>query len=435
MLTLFLLCLYIFNFEIMSPSIISTGMFTISTGVAVLNVRSWNIEYSLMAFILLTTGVLTIVLIEIIVRKIFRNNMPKNINKNNCGICLRHMDNKVSILIIIFCTLALLLYIRAAINLANGSASIFGGSIFFRLNQFSKRSLELGLEGGIGTINIQLGKIIQMFVYIYLFKLINNLVYGETIKRNIDSVYMIVLYIILVIFQGTRTPLINLLIFSFLLFYIKILQKRNWMFKKKEGRNFFKKALIIILIGIPAFFFFGENVLGRHTGNNLWQYISAYLGGSIQHFNQYVIEPIEPNLHFAEETFVYLYQGLYKLGLTEYTRTVHLEYRWLSTDIHGNVYTFFRRPLQDFGVLGMYIYTCIVFFIFSSLYYAKIRNRSASFKNDIALFFIIYIYQAVVYVSIESSGFSNLISIGNLVFYIGMIICFRFAFCIKIKNK
>lgn len=434
MLILFLVCLYIFNIEIMSPSVISTGMFTLSTGFAVLNAKEWSIEYSPLAFTFLTTGVLVIIFVELLTKKLFSHKVPSAVKMEREN-CLRHVDRNLSLLIMICCTLALLLYIRSAVRLANGPASIFKGSIFYRINQFSKKSIQLKLEGGIGTLYVQLGKLIKVFAYIYLFKLVNNIVYGEKIKKNLDSVYMVALYILLIMFQGTRTPLIDLFVFVFFLFYVKCLQRKNWMFKKKVGAKFFKMGLVIVFIGMPLFFFFGEYVLGRHTGNTIWQYISAYIGGSIKHFSQYIVEPIEPNAHFAEESFVYVYQGLYKLGLSDYTRTAYLEYRWLSPLIHGNVYTFFRRPLQDFGIVGMYIYTVFVFGIYSYLYYVKVRNRCSSYKSDRALFFVSYIYPAVIYVSIESSGFANIISIGNIALYIVMLICFRIVFRVKLKIK
>lgn len=437
MLCLFIFCIYIFNFEIMSPSIISVGMFSVATLFAALNKTNWNINLSLKSFVLLTSGVLCMVFTELFVKSLYarRNIYNRQDSEANKNQYLLKISKPLSYLIIAFSFFSLLLYMREAIRLAHGSASIFGGSIFFRINQFAKRSLELGLEDGIGGIYVQLGKLVMSFAYIYLYKAINNIANGEKFKDNIDSFILLVMYIVLILFQGTRSPFINLFIFGFLASYVKYMQLRCWRSRRISGWKYLRTAIYIGIIAIPAFFILGEYILGRRTGNALWQYVSEYIAGGIHHFDQYVKDPIQANEHFGEETLVYLYQGLYKLGLTDFTRTAYLEYRWTNSFIHGNIYTFFRRPLQDFGILGMYIFTVLIYFIFSSFYYKKVRNIQPTLKNDARIFMIIYIYNPLVYVPMESSGFSNLVSLGNLALYFFLYIAFRTVFSLKIQFK
>lgn len=433
MLTLFIFSLYYFNMEIMSPSIISTGMFFVATGVAVLNKSSWKLEdYSTTSFLILATGMTCAVLTECIVKSAYNGRNKKSVPD---GQRIISINMSLSILLIALSIVFLALYIRAAIKLANGAASFFGGSVFFRINQFSKRSIELGLGEGISSVYVQFGKIITCLAYIYIYKMINNLINGQHVLKNIDSIIMTVLYFVLVIFQGTRSPIINLSVFCFVCYYSKYMQKKGWLNKKSVGRKFIKRACSIGIFAVPAFFWFGEYVLGRHTGNTIWQYVSEYIAGGILHFDQYIKDPIAPNSHFGEETLAYVYQGLYKLHLSDFTRTIHNEYRWTTELIHGNVYTFFRRPLQDYGIIGMYIFTFLVFGFYSSVYYKHIRNSIPSFKSDAWLFFIAYIYFPLLYVPIDSSGIANLISIGNILMYIIMLALFNLAFRVKVKVR
>lgn len=437
MLFLLIFCIYVFNFEIMSPSIISVGMFSVATLFAALNKTNWNIELSVKSFVLLSSGVLCMVITELFVKSLCRKRdiyTQQHCENKEQPYFLR-INKPFSYLIIIFSFCSVLLYMRAALSLANDSASIFGGSVFFRINQFAKRSLELGLEGGISGVYVQLGKFVMGFTYIYLYKAINNIIYGEKIKSNLDTILMLLLYLILIIFQGTRTPIINLVIFGIIVSYAKYMQKRNWSIKKTTGRKYIKRIIQIGLIAIPSFFIFGEYILGRRTGNTLWQYVSEYIAGGIQHFDQYVKNPIAPNQHFGEETLAYIYQGLYKLGLSDFTRTIHLEYRWTNSFIHGNIYTFFRRPLQDYGILGMYLFTIIVYSLYCYFYYKKVRYVQPSLKTDAIMFLIAYLYYPLVYVPMDSSGISAIISIGNLTLYIFLYIAFRVIFSLKIKFK
>mgnify|MGYP005755194031 CR=1 FL=1 len=434
---LLLFCLYAFNFEIMSPSIISVGMFFIAAVFAALNKSNWDIKLSGKSFFLLSSGILCMVITELFVKNLYRRELTNHARTHvtNRKQYFLKINKTLSCFIIIFSFCGVLLYIQDAIKLANGPASIFGGSIFFRINQFSKRSIELNLEGGISSIYVQFGKMVSGFAYIYLYKTINNIIYGEKLKDNRDSIIMLILYIVLIIFQGTRTPVINLFIFGLFTSFAKYMQRRGWVVKNGVGKRYIIRIIIIGIIAIPAFFVFGEYILGRRTGNSIWQYISEYIAGGIQHFDQYVKEPIAPNEHFGEETLAYVYQGLHKLGLSEFTRTIYLEYRWTNSFIHGNIYTFFRRPLQDYGILGMYIFTIVVYLIYCYLYYKRIKNIRPSVKSDAVMFLAIYIYYPLVYVPMESAGIANIISIGNMALYIFLYIAFRLIFNRKIKIK
>ena len=434
---LLIFSLYVFNFEIMSPSIISTGMFSVAALVAALNKTNWNIELSFKSFVLLSTGVLCMVMTELFVKIFFRKRSicTRNHSEIREQPYFLRINRSLTNLIIIFSICSVLIYIRAAISLANGPAQIFGGSIYFRINQFSKRSLELGLEGGISAVYVQLGKLVMGFAYIYLYKAINNIIYGEKIKNNLDAILMLLLYSILILFQGTRTPFIDLLFFGVIVSYMKYMQKTNWYIKRTTGRKYIKRVILIGIIAIPIFFILGEYILARRTGNPIWQYVSEYIAGGIQHFDQYIKNPIAKNKYFGEETFAYIYQGLHKLGLSDYTRTIHLEYRWANSFIHGNIYTFFRRPLQDFGIFGMYIFTIIVYSLYCYFYYKKVRYVRPSLKADNAMFLIAYLYHPLVYVPMDSSGISLIISLGNIALCVFLYIAFRAIFSLRIKFR
>ncbi len=51
-----------------------------------------------------------------------------------------------------------------------------------------------------------------------------------------------------------------------------------------------------------------------------------------------------------------------------------MEFRPLGIGFN-NVYTFFRRPLHDFGLVGMYLFTAFVAVLFAYIYYGKIKYR------------------------------------------------------------
>lgn len=80
---------------------------------------------------------------------------------------------------------------------------------------------------------------------------------------------------------------------------------------------------------------------------------------------------------------------------------VNIEYRHLNKRILGNVYTFFRRPLHDFGYWGMCMFTCGVSFVYSWLYYGNIKGREYLKKTEYATIVYGYLYREIIYASID----------------------------------
>ncbi|MTV44646.1 oligosaccharide repeat unit polymerase, partial [Streptococcus pneumoniae] len=84
-------------------------------------------------------------------------------------------------------------------------------------------------------------------------------------------------------------------------------------------------------------------------------YITRYMGGSIQLFDLFVIDPIRRNKELGAETFSGIYEMLAKLGFDN-NIIKGLEWR-VSPNYYslGNVYTAIRRYYSDFGVIGIVI--------------------------------------------------------------------------------
>ncbi|MTW25656.1 oligosaccharide repeat unit polymerase, partial [Streptococcus pneumoniae] len=115
--------------------------------------------------------------------------------------------------------------------------------------------------------------------------------------------------------------------------------------------KYMRLGFVGLIAGIPTFYY-SLFLSGRSTTRTVFESISTYLGGSIQHFNQYIQNPIGVAEVFGDESFVAIMNILGNLGFVNYNSTVHLEFRQLGITM-GNVYTFFRRPWHDFGLVGM----------------------------------------------------------------------------------
>lgn len=121
-------------------------------------------------------------------------------------------------------------------------------------------------------------------------------------------------------------------------------------------------SLAVILIAFSIL----QSVLGRNESGSVngFTVISNYAGAPIVHFNQYIQKPPPTNEVFAQETFAGVWNVLYKLGITDKMYLVHEEFRRLTTTDSGNVYTLFRRFIQDFGIWGMCVMTILLSYFF-----------------------------------------------------------------------
>lgn len=428
---LFFISFRIFDYEIVSPSVVTTGVFCISTLFTVLNVRNWNVKYSFTAYLIILIGFLLIIFEERAI-KAYSMGKLKAVDMSD-KIQIIKVDQIKTILIIIVSTICLFVYIRDVIKVGT-AGSIFGGSIIYNFNQVRKHGVELGIDAGVGTLTEQLNKVPTVAAYIYMFIIINNLICKDKFKNNKLECVTIIIYFVSIFVSSTRIQYIYMMVYIVVVSFILNRYKKGPRKRvaKKMGISYIKKVFLGVVIGLPAFYLIGEFVMKRTTGNTLFSYISAYVGGSVQHFNMYIIDPPEKNIVIGEECFVYLYQSLNQLGLTDYFRTVHLEYRWLSQTIHGNVYTFFRRPIQDFGYIGLFVIILIVFGAYNYWYYLKLRKGSNSSNLYLKIIMFGYLYYPIALFSIDETA-TGLISLGNFFTYGLIVLMYYFVFKIKIK--
>lgn len=429
---LFFLAYKIFDSNIISPSVVVCIVFIISTIFAVLNVKKWNIDYSPEAYLVIVLGIITIIMTEAFIKwcaGLHNKGISKQTNISITRII--RIEKWKTYLILIFSVIVTVLYYKEVCRVAN-AGSIFGGSILYNYNQVLKKGGELGIEESMNPVIIQLSKIIMASAYTYLYAFINNMINKDKIKNNIFYLLPVVIYFFQSALSSSRIQFIYLIIYSIIISYILYKQNTNWV--GNISYKYIKMGFLIILIGLPSFYFLGEHIMGRTTGNTLFQYVSVYAGGSIQHLNQYIQSPPPKSSILGEESFVYLYISLWKFGLTDFHRTVHLEYRYLDDVTHGNVYTFFRRPLQDFGIVGLIILTIIVFGIYSYVYYFKICNSKQSYRKDKIILLFAYLYYPIALASIDECA-TDLISFGNFYTYAMLIFAFWFFTRLNIRFK
>ena len=158
------------------------------------------------------------------------------------------------------------------------------------------------------------------------------------------------------------------------------------------------------------------------------------IGYPIYLFDLYVKNPSTPVV-FGEESLIGVNTFLSKyFGMDVFVRNVNLEFRYKNGYYLGNVYTFFRRPLHDFGFFGMLIFTALVALLFSWIYYGKIKWKSRTVSTDCWSIVYGYLFYWVVASSIVQYS-QTYISLNVLILILIMVVGYHLLNGIVISSS
>lgn len=279
--------------------------------------------------------------------------------------------------------------------------------------------------------------ILQMSAYVYLYPFVNNVfIVGCSVRKNIKYLLPSLLFLLYGIMCGSRADMIKISISGFTMFYILYMKNRGW--KISNLKKIFKIGIKIALLILVLFFLMsvlvGRSAIGAKILDSFVMQIAGYFGAPIVHFSQYMYEPVNSAVR-GEECFTSLFIFLHNHGLSGVVRTSHLEYRRLTGGITGNVYTFFRRPLSDFGILGMYIFIVLVIWFISRLYYCNIKYAQYKSRDKFGIFVIIYsiLFQWIVYAPIDQIS-GEFVAVSFVIKLILLVIIYIFSVCFDSKT-
>ncbi len=243
--------------------------------------------------------------------------------------------------------------------------------------------------------------------YIVIYIMVNNFVVNR--KINLIGMMILGLMCIRIIMNGSRSPMLRIFTFAFLLFYV--LSLRNG--KIRKGNAGFLLKLLIATIGFIVFMFVVLILMGRtskFTGvvDHLFVYFGApvlNLDTFIEAHNVKLLGSLSKGTLLGEQTFKGLYQYMYKLfKIKSFSGIESIDLFTFSSNKReiGNVYTMFYKIIYDFGFLGVVPITFIMAIYYCETY-RKIKSEPSAHKIiDFRLFIYAYLFNDVV-----MSAFSN----------------------------
>ncbi len=237
--------------------------------------------------------------------------------------------------------------------------------------------------------------------YILIYVAVNNFLVDY--KINVLHLISIALLCVLILLNGSRSPLFRLVTMVLVLFYILTIKQGRH--RKGDRKVLFRIGLVVLLAG--AGFILMLNLMGRmdDTSAKISRYLFIYLGAPVVNLDTYLSTSVvgfNDGL-LGAQTFkpLYAYLGkLFHIAAFSYKGIGQFEFSANGIEI-GNVYTMFHKIVYDFGYGGVLPLTLIQagYFVLS---YDRIMEDRA---RDNAIYFRLFIY-AYLFNDLVMSAFS-----------------------------
>ncbi len=410
------ICYYFYEKDILSPSVISCGMFLFCTFLAFLGLFSWNEvkNLSLETIGIVLVGIIAFILGEFLARKTTKEKEKKN-SKELQIIKIDSWKYVLSIIGIVLTIFLLIIEIKRICAYYGFQSNHLPKLLAFYRTKTPLFSTDLITDGvDVNFIVKQMKKCCDVLCIIFMYIVANNILAKDSPKRILKYSIPIALTLFTTLLNSGRSMMMHMLV-GFLMMFLILFQYKN---KKIPKKAYF--YLGGALVGSLLLFYFVAPLLGRGTKMNFLQYITFYLGAPLPSFNHFLTHMPVHAPYFGFETFSGIYATLNKLHIVDALQIGSRE--WVEfSGFNSNVYMSFRRLFFDFGIVGVFIGQFIFGFVISKLY-LKIKDLKYP------LLFLIYGFYAYILIDqIRDEQFFGLFG-STLISYLILISFFYFVY-------
>ncbi|MEC1771909.1 O-antigen polymerase [Schinkia azotoformans] len=409
-----LISFVIYNRDILSPTVIAYSMFCLSTLIAVLMAKEWELVLSPITVITIFIGLFFFGLGEFTVRwalnrKYGAIKIPFETNNSNTNNKELLILFRYTFLISIGMLAFLIVYFKKiyAISLLGGNEFGYHGML-----EYSRTVM---LQQGVtpGTLLNQIFKVCKAIAYVYLFAILYNKIYLNIKKLRISYYIPIILFLITALLSTSRTHFTQFTVYALIVGFI--LYYKKYAHISIRNKKIIKAGITGVILFLTLFSILGYST-GRTQSFGALYGVAYYIGGSIPALDNYLNNPPSESGYFGSETLYIYYNSLNSyLNFDAPSFRVNLE-TINGSNIASNVYTAFRRYIQDYGYIGM----CIIVYILGVIY--SIAYQSIKLKNKVGFSLIMYAYffYPIVEFVIEERFFIDIISISTIIEIISM---------------
>lgn len=429
---------YITDRDFLSPSTILSLVMTFSTGLAVLYYKNWYAikKFSWEATFIILSGIFIFIICDMFAKRMARRSRKDAVYINKGRNSIQIQEKKI--LVIIGMDLIILLffykYMTRLVEKYDAMNRYGVSSVTAAYRLLYGHDFVVSAGDRINAVLKYFLYFMQASAYVCLYPFIyKTFIENRKIKKTFIYIIPAACFVAYGLLCASRIDILKLFISGFFMFYVLYLKHRGW--SRNNLQIIAKKGIKIVFYIFIAFFALsivvGRSAIGDSIIGSFIMHLAGYAGASIMLFSDFMLNPLRTIIP-GEECFTNLYLFLRKFGIANINHTAHLEYRHLTAGITGNVYTFFRSPIADFGVGGMLFFTATVAFFFSIYYYKYIKFARFKNKDRFSKHLIIYsmLFQWLVFASINQMS-SEFVSVAFVIKIVMTVIIYEFLFHVK----
>jgi oligosaccharide repeat unit polymerase len=394
--SLFIFYFILFERNILSPTVIASGMFIISTFVSLLNVHVWKFTIAPITVVIILTSIIAFGSGEFVVHLFYigsKNKIPQVAPQRPISVSLWSILFICTILIVL-----LLHYYNETLKIAR----YYGYSDGPLMLWYARRSVgdpNPAVRDRMAGVSMIFA---EAFAYLFSYIFLYNLTFFKR-RKNLRNILPILIFIPYTILTAGRGGFIYLITVWVIIGGIFFMQKKGW-----NSRFSFKIALAGIL-GL-SFFLLLFVVVGSLRRADIFESafssISEYVGLSIPTLDYYILRYSGPKAaYFGGQCLRGIYSILKRIGFDipyHYTLFIPSDPVWFSgTNGTGNLYTVIKYYLNDFGFLGLYFLLFVWGFLFSFVF------QQIKYKYNYPLIIYGVAFHAITMISIAEQFFNN----------------------------
>ena len=394
----FVVILTINNFNILSVSIQSWGLFWAVSLVFLINASGWGIELRPKTILLIIGSLLFMFLGERFCKKTTLYG-GHNVNSLNNDEMLAVKKTSIMVMFLIGIIVIILEY-KHVLDVARG-VGYAGGS--FVLNYARKAYLYDNVENNIFVVMIQ--------YFVIAFGYVNNAILIRDVTKNglrklkKRYIFGIAPLLLLYVLSTGRTGFLQVFMYSISMFLL-CLYRRNGVIRinNKKAIGILYKGILVIGI---LFVLLGM-LTGKTQKSSVMQIIGEYFGSGIAALNTW----IEGKYLYAsrssligEETFRSLYQLIARFVNIPMSSSLK-EFISFNNGDTTNVYTAFRDYYSDFGMFGTWMIEFMMGFFLTYLLGKALKEKNVGIHSMLYAYFSYGILRQITAAHFISSYFN-----------------------------
>jgi len=411
---LFIIAYIIFDNNLFSPVVVIIEAFIFSTLCAIYNKSEWNFSLSGVTILTIVSFIVFAMIFAAFGKAIVYKKYPERGKSINIYNNIIKVGFSKTMIIFVFGIIVCILYFKDVYTIgvnygsSNGISDIISNYRAAVSYGFSDDSISLFPKIGY--------KIITISSYIYMYIFINNFFATKTWK-NILFLFPILPFIICTFISAGRYNLLKFAVSILYIYYFLFLKWRNRkiIFTPKTIIKLFFSLIIVLCL-----FYFTKKLVGRNSSDfNLVSYVTYYSGGSIPLFDLFLKDMPEKSAIFGKETFYAIINFISKVfNIDSLNYIPHKEFRSSGGIVIGNVYTFLRSYIYDFGFFGAGILVSISSYLYSYIFYDliyKLKRNNYDNPIDLRIVLFSYITFGFVFSFVNEEFYGSVLSVNTLI--------------------